>query len=62
MNLKITSIDKRFFSIEENLDFYEQIIIDYIKKNDFKIILENLQFFFDWCFFVVSCRSLNTNQ
>lgn len=55
MNLKITSIDKRFFSIEENLDFYEQIIIDYIKKNDFKIILEKLQFFFDWCFFVVSC-------
>ena len=42
MNLKITSIDKRFFSIEENLDFYEHIIIDYIKKNDFKIILEKL--------------------
>ena len=42
MNLKITSIDKRFFSIEENLDFYEQIIIDYIKKNDFKIILKKL--------------------
>lgn len=34
MNLKITSIDKRFFSTEENLDFYDEQLLQNVSLED----------------------------